>query len=260
MKQTIRKWMLRLSATGILSAGFLVGIVMNPAILYANQTTVGNHTIYHDAPLNEAFFLLLGDALSSIKQSDLYHKNIALDICLDDGSYYPILMEKVRGRAFGWGFSDKAVLKGTLNYEANTIEKSGYKWNLSQLIAHEATHCLQFLKFGLWGANPIAGHPHWKWEGYAEYVSRKVGAQQNLVSRITQKIKQEQADPDGWEITFDDGTIAPRSYYQGWLLVQYCLDIKEISYENLLDDTTITGVMVEKEMMRWYNRQIECSL
>ncbi len=251
--------MLRLSATGILSAGLLVGIVMNPAILYANQTTVGNHTIYHNAPLDDAFFSAFANALSSIEQSDLYHKNTALNICLDDGSYYPILMEKVRGRAFGWGFSNKAVLKGTTNYQTNTVEKNGYKWNLSELIAHEATHCLQFLKFGLWRSNPIAGHPHWKWEGYAEYVSRKAAAQQDLVSNITRKIKQEQADSDGWEITFDNGTIAPRRYYRGWLLVQYCLDIKEISYENLLDDETINKVMVEKEMMRWYNHQIECS-
>ena len=257
MKQIVRKWVLRLSATGLLSVALLVGIILNPAILYANKTEVGSHTVYHNAPLNDAFFSAFSDAISWIEQSELYHNNIALDVCLDDGSYYPALMEKVRGRAFGWGFSNKAVLKGAMNYQKNTVEKSGYAWNLSQLIAHEATHCLQFLKFGLWGSNPIAGHPHWKWEGYAEYVSRKEPEQQNLVSNISRELEQELADPDGWDITFLDGTIAPRQYYHGWLLMQYCLDIKKISYQRLLADSTIDEELVEEEMMDWYKHQVE---
>ncbi|WKN43828.1 hypothetical protein [Tunicatimonas pelagia] len=257
MKQTIRKWVLRISATGLLSAGFLVGIVLNPAILYASKTVVGNHTIYHNAPLNSAFFSAFNDAISSIEQSDLYHKNTTLNFCLDDGSYYPLLMEKVRGRAFGWGFHNIVALKGTTNYQANTVVKGSYKWNFSQLMTHEAAHCLQFLRFGLWKSNPIAGYPHWKWEGYAEYVSRKAIEQEDLVKNITRKLKQEKADPNGWGITFTDDTIAPRSYYHGWLLMQYCLDIKEITYEDLLADTTINRKRVEEEMMDWYIGQLE---
>ena len=260
MKQTIRKWVTRLLATGILSVGMLVGIVLNPAVLYANQTVVNHHTVYHNAPLNESFLSSFWDAFNSIEKSSLYNEEVELEICLDDGSFYPVLMEKLQGRAFGWGFYNKVVLRGEANYQANTVEINRYKWNLTQLIAHEATHCLQFINFGLWQSNPIADYPDWKWEGYAEYVARDAIDQRNLVKNITRKIKQGQTDPDGWAITFSDGTIAPRSYYQSWLLMHYCLDVKEMNYQTLLNDESVNQASIEVAMMRWYNDQIESSI
>jgi hypothetical protein len=44
------------------------------------------------------------------------------------------------------------------------------------------THCYQYKKLGLLGSNPIANIPAWKWEGYAEYASRK-GLFQNTTVR-----------------------------------------------------------------------------
>ena len=257
MKQTIRKWAIRLSATGVLSVGLLVGIVMNPAILYANKTVAGHHTVYHNAPLDESFLSSFRNALSSIKKSSLYNEEIKLDICLDDGSFYPVLMEKLRGRAFGWGFYNKVVLRGEASYHTNTAEINGYKWNLTQLIAHEAAHCLQFMNFGLWRSNPIAGYPNWKWEGYAEYVARRTTDQRGLVKNITRKIEQEQTNPDGWAIAFDDGTIAPRGYYQSWLLMIYCLDVKGMNYQTLLNDESVNQASIEVAMMKWYDDQME---
>lgn len=260
MKQIVRKWILRLLATGFFSVGLLIGIVLNPSILYAKKTVIDSYVIHHTAPLDEAFFTAFRNALGSVEQSSIYDEKTTFEVCLNDGSYYPTLIEKVRGRAFGWGFSNKVVLRGTADYQANTVEIGRYKWNLSQLLAHEATHCLQFLKFGLWKSNPIAGYPDWKWEGYAEYIARRSANQNELVKNITRKLQQERVDPDGWDIVFDDETIAPRSYYQSWLLVQYCLEVKEIKYESLLKNESIDQISIEKEMMEWYNHQLEPSV
>ena len=254
MKRQIRKWTLRLTATGLLCLGLLVGIVLNPSLLYSNKTTVGNYTIYHNTPLDENFLSKLDNALELLKTSELYDPNLKLDICLNDGSLYPTLMAKLRGQAFGWGFYNKVVLMGNANCKDNFVELNGYKWNLTQLLTHEAIHCLQFHKFGLWKSNPIANYPDWKWEGYPEYVSRRKEDQLDLQKNIERKITQENLDKDGWAISFSDSTIAPRDYYNAWLLIQYCLDIKKMTYENLLNDTT-TEQTTTTQMMNWFETQ-----
>ena len=121
---------------------------------------------------------------------------------------------------------------------------------MTQLIAHEITHCLQFDKLGLIKSNPIANIPNWKWEGYAEYVSRRNADQKDLSINIDRFIETNQKN---WEIKFVDSTITPREYYGYWMLVQYCLDIKKMSYQLLLTDTT-SEQSTKQEMRRWYEK------
>ncbi len=256
MKRQIRNWTLRLAATGLLLLTFLIGIVLNPSLLYANRTTISNYTIYHNSALDEIFSARLADATTLINASELFDSNLKLDICLNDGSTYPKLMRFLRGQAFGWGFADKVVLMGNANYTDNTVELNGYKWNFTQLIAHEETHCLQFHKFGFWKSNPIAGYPNWKWEGYPEYVARRNADQLDLSKNISNKLEQEKANADGWAIFFSDNSISPKEYYNSWLLVQYCLDIKQMTYEKLLADTT-SEQETSQQMIHWYSKQTQ---
>jgi hypothetical protein len=135
-----------------------------------------------------------------------------------------------------------------MNCKANFVELNGYKWNLTQLLAHEMTHCLQFDELGLIKSNPIATIPNWKWEGYAEYVSRQNADQKDLSKNIERFIA---TDKNNWEIKFADGTITPREYYSYWILVQYCLDVKKMSYQQLLTDKTNEQTL-KQEMINWY--------
>ena len=105
-------------------------------------------------------------------------------------------------------------------------------------------------------SNPIADIPNWKWEGYPEYVSRRNADQLDSTKNILRKLEQEKADADGWAIYFSDNTISPREYYNAWLLVQYCLDIKKMSYESLLADTT-SEQETSRQMMLWYSNQTQ---
>jgi hypothetical protein len=145
------------------------------------------------------------------------------------------------------------MLMCNANYKDNFVELNGYKWNLTQLLAHEETHCFQFHKFGLWKSNPIANLPNWKWEGYPEYVARRNADQLDLTRNIARKIEQENLDKDGWAISFSENTITPRDYYNAWLLVQYCLDIKKMTYESLLKDTT-SEQTTTTQMMNWFSK------
>ncbi len=251
MKQQIKKWTFRLTITGMFIAVILLTIILNPSSTYANKTYYNNLTIYHNSKLDPSITTHLNNAISLIKTSEYYNGNLQLDICLNDGSIYPDIIKAIRGRAFAWGFYNKVVLQGTMNCSENIVELNGYKWNLTQLVGHEMIHCLQFDKLGLWNSNPIAKIDNWKWEGYAEYISRQNINQQDLVKNIDRLY---QAEKDSWEITLEDSTITSREYYDYWILVQYCMNIRKMNYTQLLNDTT-SEQSIQQEMKEWYAQE-----
>lgn len=251
MKRKIKKWALRITATGLFIAGLLLIIILNPILTYANKTPHNNFTIYHNTKLNPLLTSHLDQAAELLKTSEFYNGKLNLDICLNDGSKYPAVIRAIRGRAFAWGFYNKVVLQGTMNCKENYVELNGYKWNLTQLLAHEMTHCLQFNKLGFWKSRPIANIDNWKWEGYAEYISRKGPDKQNLVQNLDRLYN---AGKDTWCVTFEDGTIAPNEYYIAWTMLQYCIDIKKMTYQQLLKDKT-AETAIKQEMMNWYERE-----
>ena len=119
MKRTIKKWTIRLIITGVLILGLLIGIVLNPSVLYANQTVVGNYTIYHNSEIDDNLMTQLENVTLVLEKSELYDSTFRLDICLNDGSNYPSLLKKINGQAFAWGFYNKVVLQGKAHYKDN---------------------------------------------------------------------------------------------------------------------------------------------
>lgn len=251
MKQQIKNWTLRLTVTVLIIAGLILIIVLNPILTYANKTTYNSFIIYHNAKLDPLLTSQLDDANDLLKTSEFNNDILKLEICLNDGSIYIDIIKAIRGQAFAWGFYDKVVLQGTMNCKENYIELNGYKWNLTQLLAHEMTHCLQFNKLGFLKSKPITNIENWKWEGYAEYISRQYTNQKYLLKNLDQL---HQTNKNSWEITFDDNTVAPREYFCYFTLVQYCLDIKKMSYKQLLTDTT-NERSIRQEMEKWCDEE-----
>ena len=250
MKQEIKRWTLRLTVTSLFISGLLLVIILNPILTYANKTTHNNFKIFHDKPLDPTLIVKLDQATELLKASEFYNSKLQLDICLNDGSKYPKLILILRGQAFGWGFYNKVIIQGNTNFKDNYVELNCYKWNLTQLLAHEMTHCLQFDRLGFWKSKPIANIPNWKWEGYAEYISRQNADQKDLSKNIERFIT---TDKNNWAIKFADSTIAPREYYDYWTLIQYCVDIKKMTYNQILADTK-SEQTVRQEMISWFGR------
>ncbi|MBX7241968.1 MAG: hypothetical protein K1X92_09485 [Bacteroidia bacterium] len=251
MKRKIKIWMFRLMVLMLFFAGILLLVILNPSLTYAHKTTHNHFTVFHNNALDPIFLTQLDQANELLKSSEFYNPELRLDVCLNDGSGYPDMIRVLRGRAFAWGFYDKVVMQGNASYKNNEVELNGYRWNLTQLLAHEMIHCLQFDKLGLWKSKPVASIPNWKWEGYAEYISRKSVDNQDLLKNIELL---NASDKNNWEVLLSDNTISPRVYYEGWILVQFCMDIQKMSYEKLLSDTTGRQI-VEKEMLDWYGKQ-----
>ncbi len=255
MKRKIFKWTIRISVVAVLLLGLLVAIVLKPSLMYANKTLLGNFTVYHDKPLDKELKLRLDNATEILKTSQFYDVNIKFDICMNDGSLYPSLLQVFLGRAFALGFtSNKVALCGTVNIKDNYVQVNDCRWNLTQLLAHEETHCFVFNKFGFWKSNPIAHQPLWKWEGYPEYVSRRASDQIDLAKNIERLNEVIRKNKDEWGISFADSTLSSREYFHYRLLIQYCLDIKKMTYENLLKDTT-SEQTTTTQMMNWFTTQ-----
>lgn len=229
--------------------GLTIIIVLNPSYLYASKTEMGNYTVYHNRDFHPRMTRIVQETNEILKSSEFYDKNLQIDVCVNDGSYYPLIIRKLRGQAFGYGFYNKVVLQGTSHYQENFVELNGYKWDLTALLAHEITHCLQFEKLGFYKSNPIARIPNWKWEGYAEYISRKNNDQKELSKNIA---KLQVTNKNSWEVKFSDNTITPKDYYEYWTLIQFCMDIKKMTYQDILMDTT-SETMIKEEMMKWFS-------
>ena len=153
--------------------------------MYANRTDLGEFTVYHSQKIEKECKFSIVEAMEILKTSELYDSTIKFDICLNDGSLYPSLMELFLGRAFALGYtSNKITLCGKTNFKENYVEVNDNKWNLTQLLAHEGTHFLVFNKVGFWNANPVANNPRWKWEGYPEYIARQDTSGLNLAKNI----------------------------------------------------------------------------
>lgn len=189
-----------MTSTIVLMAGILIGIILNPSMLYANKTEVEGFIVYHNEALQPEMGKRLVAVREMLEDSDFYNPEFKLKICLNDEALYPKLMGMIRKPAFGWGFLDIVVLQGVADYKMNTIELNAYKWNLEQLFAHEAIHCYQYYKLGFWNSQPVKNHPNWKWESYPEYVSRKNDYQIDLRINIYRLIGQNEENPDSWAI------------------------------------------------------------
>ena len=252
MKKAFKKWTFRLIVTGLFLIGLLVLFMLNPIILYANKTVLGNYSIYHNKPLGKAFQRRLEQSNEIIKSSELYDSNLNIDICLKDGSKYPKLIETVLGRDILLSFYNKIVFcSDIINYENNYIQVDKHKWNLTQMLAHVETHCLEFNKYGLWQSNPIGRHPNWKWEGYPEYISRQNYGKQTLQKDIETLLQVEQINnSNGW-MMLPDSTETLITYYKYKLLIQFCIEIKKMSFVQILKDTS-REESVRQQMINWF--------
>lgn len=247
---TRKRWGLSVLTAGGLLLLSLMALLLHPSVLYVHQTTTCHLTIYHNQPLDPVLLERLEQARQLVQTSEVFDKTLRLEVCLNDGSWYPKLVQAIWSPAFAWSFYNKVVLNGEADATANRLTFRTYAWNLTSLVAHEMTHCYQFHRFGLWHSNPLARYPTWKWEGYAEYAARRPQGPQALRQQLAQLQRAEQAEPDRWDLPLADGSRTSREYFTYLVLTQYCLSVKHLTLQQLLRDTTSERT-ARQQLVRW---------
>jgi hypothetical protein len=227
----------------------LVFFILNPVLLYANKTEYKNFTIYHEEPIPEDLGKYFETILQSLESSEIYNKNIKIDICLNDGSAYPKLIETLLGPDVIRTFSNKSVYHTTVNdWASESMIKKEWNedFNISQWAAHSFVHCLQFDHYGLFGSNPMARIPEWKWEGYCEYLSMQINKDLNSLIAL-HKIPRE----NKFTMVSIDDFKTTSSHLKFLVLMKYCFEIKKMNFDEIVNAKN-TEDEIYSEMMKWY--------
>jgi len=258
MNKKIKKVLIGIFSIFGLNVIIYLSLVFSPGMLYGNATQVDFVRIYHDQALEEQTEQVVKDAIEILKKSDLYHADIAINLCLNDGSIYPKLMGNIVG---GTAFALSNIT--TINHSRAKFNENvaEFQWeinknelrqfNLTKLIAHEFTHNLQYDAYAGWVVKNAFGRINWKLEGHAEYVAREYKKDGLLKEKIDFLLAETKRPHTGIPVfKLEDGTIQNFDYYKYAVVVQYLLEVEKLEIKEVLDDGR-TLDQVYKKMIDW---------
>jgi len=257
MKRIIKK--IVLSLLSILGISFLMWTVflLNPNLSYAHQTQFDNVTIYHNEELEEGTELIIRNVISIIENAEIYDKNINIQFCLNDDKIYPNLYPFAG--AIAYAFLNKTVIYASkpsfknnfteFSWEINNYELR--KWSLTSLLAHEFMHNVQHNHNSNYYVKSTLGNLNWKLEGHAEYIAREFKGDNKLKKKIEFYQIEEKKDHLGIPVfKLEDNTIQSLSYFKYALVVQYLMEIKNLSFDEICELENRLDSLY-KEMIRW---------
>lgn len=233
-------------------------IVLFPQHLFANKLVYKNFIVYSNEKIENDIKIVLDNAMNLVKQSEIYDSNYKYNIILCYNSFY----NKLDSKLFGEGPTARSRINDVIikvriepkNNLAFPTFHNACEENLTCLLAHEMTHCLQVNKYGIIKFNPFKYPELWKLEGYPEYVARKAELSKkgySLTSEIERYVNLKSKAKDIWISAADDsGCEVPNYYYRGFLMIEYLMDIKHFSYSKILNDT-VSENSVYQEMINW---------
>lgn len=236
--------------------------LLNPSLSYANTTQFDIITVYHNQDLDESTGKILNDVIRIIKQSDLFTDETQLSLCMNDDKIYPHL-NPMAGQCLGYALFNNAVFKnGTVQFKENRITTQWEinnnelrKFNLTWLLAHEFTHCLQFQENSNYVIKSTLGHINWKLEGHAEYVSKEFETDGELKNKIKTYQIESQNKFTGFPVfDLEDNTKQILSYYKYALVIQYLFEEKDLNYQQICALETDLDTLYE-EMIQWSEKE-----
>src|SRR5688572_1518346 len=250
----IRKIMLLTFFAGALT---IILILLFPQRLFANKIKYKEFTVCSNDKIDDNIKIVLDKAMDLVQRSELYDPGYKYNLILCHNTLY----NKIDDRLLGIGPSarprlNNVIVKVRIDPQRNlafpTFRKK-CEIDLSYLIAHEMIHCLQAKKYGIMKFNPFRHPEFWKLEGYPEYISRQTelsGQDYSLTSEIDRYVNLERKAADMWILEEKSGCEAPNYYYKGRLMMEYLMNIKNLSYDQILKDSVSEATIFE-EMIKW---------
>lgn len=243
MRKAIKKIFFGTFSFLVLNTLLWILFITNPSLSYADQTSFGNVTVYHNEALDSNVEFVVKDALRLIQSSSLYHDEIQIDLCMNDDKVYPNLHPFIGG-PMAYAIFDKTTLKNCFaNFESNRAEivwavneNEVRHFDLTWLIAHEFVHNLQFDADPFYQLTSAATQLNWKLEGHAEYISRGYKNDNKLKEKFLRFLEEEKGPHVGIPVLeLEDGSKQSLSYFKWALLVQYLFEIKGLDYVEMLE-------------------------
>jgi hypothetical protein len=258
MKKTFKRIVKISSFTILVAISVLAIIILFPKLLFANKIEYKKIAIYSNDKIDNNIKIILDNAMNLVKKSEINDSNYKFNIILCYNSSFNKIDDKLFGkgpaaRSRGNNVIIKIRIDSKNNLAFPTFHKPCEK-NLTCLLAHEMTHCLQVNKFGIMKFNPFRHPELWKLEGYPEYVARKaelLNKGYTLTTEIERYVNLKSKATGIWISAADGGGCeVPDYYYKGRLMIEYLIDIRHLSYSEILKDTTSEST-VYHEMIKW---------
>src|SRR6266496_2436663 len=259
MNKKFKRIFKRTLLTVLIIISALVTIILFPQLLFANKMKYKKFNVCSNNKISYDIKIVLDNAMNLVQKSELYDSSYKYNIILCHNSFYNNIDDKL----LGIGPAARArlhnvIIKVRIDPESNlafpTFRKE-CEVNLTYLLAHEMIHCLQAKKYGIIKFNPFRHPEFWKLEGYPEYISRKPelsSKDYSLTSEIERYVNLENKAADIWIVAKEGGCEFPNYYYKGRLMIEYLIDIKHLSYDQILKDSVSEGTIF-KEMINWKN-------
>ena len=235
----------------------LVTIILFPQIVFANKMKYKNFKVCTNDKINHDIKILLDNATALVQRSELYDPDYKYNIILCHNTFYNKIDDILLGIGpAARGRPNNVIIKVRIDPTSNLAFATYHKEcevNLTYLIAHEMIHCLQIKKYGIIKFNPFRHPELWKLDGYPEYISRKtelLGKEYSLTNEIERYINLENKATDIWISVEEGGCEVPNYYYKGRLMMEYLMDIKHMSYDQILKDS-VSETTIFKEMIKW---------
>ncbi len=250
----IIKVMLLAILTAILT---ITTIVLFPQHLFAYKLEYKSFTLYSNEKINNDIKIILENAINLVKKSEINDSNYKYNIIL----CYQSIYNKLDNKLFGEGPAARSrlndlIIKVKIDPKNNLAFPTFHKAcevNLTELLVHEMTHCLQANKYGITKFNPFKHPEFWKLEGYPEYISRYnllSGKSYNLKNDIDRYVMLKSKSNTIWITDEKGGCDIPDYYYKGRLMIEYLMDVRHFSYSKILDDT-VSEDTIYQEMIKW---------
>jgi len=253
IKRTIASFVLIL----VVFISGLITLICFPQSLFANKIEHKKFSIYYDSEIDkDGLTHMLDNAYQLIEYSELHDKKFVFNIFLaHDNSFNKI--EDLQGKGpIARATAGNITVKKPIDIENNLIKSSRSNANLTEIIVHEMVHNLQGNTYGLLNFSPVKHPPMWKLEGYPEYISRRnllKSADYSLRLEISRFVELEKNSKDGF-VEVVKGHFMPTYYYKGRLMVEYLMDIKGLTYDEILKDKRTENEVFE-ELLNWVKVQ-----
>jgi hypothetical protein len=257
MKKAL-KGLVKVTSLAILTSTLtIVIVILFPQRLFANKISYKKFIVCSNKRIDEDIKPVLDSALILVQKSELYDPGYQYNIILCNNSLY----NKIDNEILGTGPAARARLHNVLikvridpksNLAFPTFPKA-CEINLTNMIAHEMLHCLQANRYGLLKFNPFKHPKFWKLEGYPEYISKQKQLSAkgySLISEIETYINLESKATGHWILSEKGGCEVPDCYYKGRLMIEYLIDIRHLSYDQILRDTSSENAIF-REMIEW---------
>jgi hypothetical protein len=257
MKKIFKKVLKVTLLATITSILTIITIVLFPQRLFAYKMEYNHFIVYSNEKIGNDIKVILDNAMNLVKKSEINDSNYKYNIILCNNSFY----NKIDDKLLGSGPTARTTLNNVIikvqidtkdNLAFPTFHKA-CKVNLTELLAHEMTHCLQANKYGIFKFNPFKHPEFWKLEGYPEYISRQKQLSikdYSLTSEIDRYINLANKTNGIWILAEEGGCEVPNYYYKGRLMIEYLMNIRHFSYSKILNDK-VSENTVYQEMIEW---------